>query len=57
MEQAISTAGARLRAAIEMHDDGVEIMRRNLRRRYPSASPAEIEERLRRWLRRESTAE
>jgi len=57
MEQAISTAAARLRAAIEMHDDGVEIMRRNLRRRYPSASPAEIEERLRRWLRRESTAE
>ncbi len=57
MERATSTAAGRLRAALELHDDGVEIMRRNLRRRHPSATQAEIDDRLRRWLRQESTAE
>ena len=57
MDRKTSTAARRLRAALDLHDDGVEIMRRNLRRRHPSESPAEIEDRLRRWLRRETAAE
>ena len=36
--------------AVEMHQFGVEIMRQNLRRRDPAASPIRIEARLRKWL-------
>lgn len=38
----------RLRETLEMWEDGVQIMRENLRRRFPSATPAELE--LDRWL-------
>ncbi|MHC4449965.1 MAG: hypothetical protein ACYS0E_07465 [Planctomycetota bacterium] len=56
MERTSSTAVSRLRAALELHDDGVEIMRQNLRRRHRSESQAEIETRLRNWLRQEPRA-
>jgi signal transduction histidine kinase len=43
-------AAARLRAAIEMFETGVEMMRQTLRRTNPAASEGEIEARLRTWL-------
>ena len=43
-------AAARLRAAIEMFETGVAMMRQTLRRTNPGASEAEIEARVRAWL-------
>jgi hypothetical protein len=43
-------AEARLRLALEMHAFGVAMMRQNLRRRDPAASPDELERRLVKWL-------
>ncbi len=40
----------RFRLTLELHELGVALMRQNLRRRYPRASEATIEERLGRWL-------
>jgi hypothetical protein len=42
---------ARLCAAFDLFDAGVDLMRQNLRRRYPRAPAREIEERLAEWLR------
>lgn len=41
---------ARLRLAIELFEDGVELMRQNVRRRHPDADDEEIERRLVAWL-------
>jgi hypothetical protein len=43
-------AAERLRLALDLFEAGELIMRQNLRRRFPAASAAEIEERLDRWL-------
>ena len=43
-------AAARLRAAIEMSETGVEMMRQTLRRTYPDLTELEIEARVRAWL-------
>jgi hypothetical protein len=48
---------ARLRAALALFDDGVALMRQNLRRAHPDASEDEIERRLRTWLRDRPGAE
>lgn len=40
----------KLRAALELHEVGVALMRQNLRRRDPVATDEEIEARLRAWL-------
>jgi hypothetical protein len=40
----------RLLEALEMWEDGVQIMRENLRRRSPHATSEEIEVELARWL-------
>jgi hypothetical protein len=40
----------RLRLALDLHDEGVALMRLNLRRRHPEAPEEEIDERLRAWL-------
>ena len=45
------TPADRLEAALEMWEDGVCIMRENLRRRMPDASEAAIEDALHAWLR------
>lgn len=45
------TPADRLEAALEMWEDGVCIMRENLRRRRPEASPEELEAALSAWLR------
>jgi hypothetical protein len=43
-------AAARLRAAIEMFEAGVEMMRQTLRRTNPGLDGDEVETRLRAWL-------
>lgn len=43
-------ARQRLLTALRLHDDGVALMRQNLRRRRPDASEEEIEQELRAWL-------
>jgi hypothetical protein len=40
----------RLFQAFELFEFGVEMMAANLRRKHPTASPAQIEELLERWL-------
>jgi hypothetical protein len=47
----------KLRAALELHEVGVALMRQNLRRRNPDASTADIEELLSGWLRTRPGAE
>ena len=43
-------AAARLRLALDLFEAGESMTRQNLRRRFPAASAAEIEERMDRWL-------
>ncbi|HEX9820937.1 MAG TPA: hypothetical protein VGD07_15145 [Methylomirabilota bacterium] len=43
-------AAARLRAALELFETGVEMMRQNLRRKHPTLTDLEIEARLTAWL-------
>jgi hypothetical protein len=47
----------KFRAALELHEVGVALMRQNLRRRNPDASAAEIEKLLSVWLRTRPGAE
>lgn len=47
----------KFRAALELHEAGVAVMRQNLRRRNPGASAAKIEELLSAWLRTRPGAE
>ena len=57
------TAAARERLAqkfrltLSLHEDGIEMMRMNLRRRHPAESDAEIGARLRAWLRHRRDAD
>jgi hypothetical protein len=44
------TPGERLEAALEMWEDGIAIMRANLRRRMPKATDDEVEAALDAWL-------
>jgi hypothetical protein len=41
----------KLRVALALHEDGIALMRENLRRRHPGESDGEITARLRLWLR------
>ena len=43
---------ARLRMAMEMHEEGVELYRQKLRREDPAAPASVISQRLRAWLHR-----
>jgi hypothetical protein len=47
----------KLRAALELHDVGVALMRQNLRRRHPGESDQLIDERLTKWVRTRPGAE
>ena len=47
----------KLRAALELHEVGVALMRQNLRRRHPGESDEMIDERLTHWLRTRPGAE
>ena len=46
----LTAAAERLVAALEMWEDGVQIMREHLRRKAPHATEDEIEDALARWL-------
>ena len=46
----LRNAAARFRTVCELHHFGVSMMRQNLKRRNPDASPAEIEAHLLDWL-------
>lgn len=46
----VETEAERLEAALEMWEDGVSIMRENLRRQSPGATEEEIEVALDAWL-------
>ena len=48
---------ARMRLAFELYEASVEMMRLNLRRRYPDADEAAIERRIREWHRTRPDAE
>lgn len=50
-------AAEKLRAALDMYNTGLAIMRQNLRRRFPQAADAEIEAKLEEWLRNRPGAE
>lgn len=50
MTQEQELAAQRLRCALDMHEAGVALMLQNLRRRFPSATQSELDERLIAWL-------
>ena len=52
-----TTPAERLRIALEMFDEGVELMRRNLSRRHPDSSEEDIERLLVEWLHERPGAE
>lgn len=45
-----SPVAARLLAALDLHEVGVDLMRQNLRRRHPRSSDEDIDARLKAWL-------
>ncbi len=49
--------GAKFRLTLEMFETGVELMRQNLRRSHPLASPVELDRMLVNWLRTRPGAE
>ncbi len=46
-------AAQRFQEALALFEEGVEMKRRNLKRRFPTASEEELEEKLRAWLERQ----
>ena len=50
-------AAAKLRTALDLHEAGVQMMRENLRRKFPESSADRIEEMLVAWLQTRPGAE
>jgi hypothetical protein len=50
-------AASKLRTCFALHEAGVAIMRENLRRKHPQASPEEIDQMLAEWLQTRPGAE
>jgi hypothetical protein len=50
-ESSSITPSDKLRIALELFENGVAMMRETLRREHPTESVAQIEERLRQWIR------
>jgi hypothetical protein len=48
--QTMDATAARLLDALEMWEDGAQLMRETLRRRFPQATDEELEAKLTRWL-------
>ena len=57
MDHAPPSPGDKLRSALELFESGLELMRRNLRRRHPDAAQEELERLLSEWLRTRPGAE
>ena len=51
------TPSEKLRIALELFESGVAMMRETLRREHPTESDAQIEGRLRQWIRHRPGAE
>lgn len=49
-DQSPQRVAARMRLVMDMHRDGVVMMRQTLMRRYPDDSPGQIAKRLADWL-------
>jgi hypothetical protein len=47
------TPSEKLRAALQMHDEGVAMQRQTFQRRFPNLSPEDIDQKLAAWLARE----
>ena len=45
-----SPEARRFAQAVQMADEGIELMRQNLRRRHPDETAPQIDERLEAWL-------
>jgi hypothetical protein len=56
-DAAAREASERYRLTLELFAAGEEIMRQNIRRRFPGATPEEIEEHLTTWLHERPGAE
>ena len=52
-----AAAARTFRLTLELFDDGVRLMRQNLRRRHPGASEQEVDRHLLTWLRDRPGAE
>jgi hypothetical protein len=50
-QEARDQMAERLRLTLALHDEGVALMRQNVRRKYPAASSDEIRTHVRLWLR------
>lgn len=57
MPSSTSPPAEAFRAALDLFDMGLLLMRQNLRRRYPDAAEPEIDSRLQQWLRHRPGAE
>jgi Rv0078B-related antitoxin len=57
MEESPSASVLKLRAALDLFDVGVALMRENLKRARPTADEHEIDDALRRWLHERPGAE
>jgi hypothetical protein len=57
MDSRSQSAADAFRATLDLFAAGVDLMRQNLRRRYPEANDEEIGQRLREWLRYRPGAE
>ena len=44
------TPAQKLRTVFDLFDAGVDLMRQNIRRSFPGASPEEVDRRLQEWL-------
>ncbi len=56
MEGPASAVAERMRVALEMYEIGLNLMRQNLRRQFPQATPTEIEHHLLEWRLRRTDA-
>jgi hypothetical protein len=56
-ETSSPTPSEKLRIALDLFESGVAMMRETLKREHPTESDAQIEERLRKWLRHRTGAE
>ncbi len=57
MASPTSTVGGALRAALDLSEVGIALMRQNLRRRFPETSEHDIDLRLRAWVQHRPGAE
>jgi hypothetical protein len=56
-DEKLAIAAQKLRVALELNESGFEMKLQQLRRRFPDADEAEIDDRFRAWLRDRPGAE